>query len=260
MKTRIFLKVALVAGLALALQSQAGFTGRQALDESAKSYRMGSKISAEAFVVDQTQTRHTLLSIIKANANAKLNVLFIFGGGAMDRKDKLGGIWCPDSFEDLQILRFIDTKYEQESVQIIPVACAPVYSTQYYGFAERVLLDEPDDSDIFQEVAKKFIASTQEAFIAGYIPVQPYFDLRHRLLMNHDEEYKPGQGYGKVFDWQGCFRAAHETQKYGVPSIWLLDSDGVVLAGPFHGNQYQSEPYQIKYTILDIDRAIAEHL
>lgn len=225
-----------------------------------KAYRPGEAISAKAFVLDNEMTRHQLLPLCESRDDVLVNVLYIFGGGAMGRENKLGGIWCKDSFEDLQIMRFIHTKYEEMPVQIIPVACAPVYSTRFYGFAARVFLDEPDDSEKFKAAAKAFIDSTQASFEAGFIPVQPYFDVRDRLLLNPREDLKPGAGYGKIFDWQGRFRADDETQKYGVPSIWLLNEKGVVLDGPFHGNYYHSDPYEIKYTLVDIDRAIEKRL
>ncbi len=225
-----------------------------------KAYRPGEAISPEAFVLDQKMEHHKLRELCAAGDDVMVNVLYIFGGGAMGRENKLGGIWCKDSFEDLQIMRFIHTKYEEMPVQIIPVACAPVYSTRFYGFEARVFLDEPDDSEKFQAAAKAFIDSTQASFEAGFIPVRPYFDVRNRLMLNARADLRPGAGYGKIYDWQGRFRADDETQKYGVPSIWMLDAKGVVLDGPFHGNYYHSDPYEIKYTLVDIDKAIEKRL
>ncbi len=235
-------------------------TGWSAGADKTHAYKAGDRISGEAFVVDSELHRQTLMHLIEENAAAVVNVLYVFGGGALEKEDRLGGIWCPDSFEDLQILRFIHQKYEFAEVQVIPVACAPVYSSHYYGLDERVFLDETDDSEKFQAAARKFVESTNKAFADGYIPIQPFFDLRHRLLFNPSEEWAPGEGYGPVAKWQGKFRADGETQKYGVPTIWLLDSEGSVLEGPFSGNIYHSEPYEINYTITDIDAAIQKYL
>jgi len=223
-------------------------------------YKVGERIAPEAFVVDAEQRRQAIMDVILGNTTAVVNVLYIFGGGSLANKERLGGIWCPDSFEDLQILRYLQRKYEFAEVQIIPVACAPVYSSEYYGLEKRIFLDEPDDSEEFQAAAAQFIESTKNAVDAGYIPLPPYFDLRFRLLFNPSEKWAPAAGYGEIADWQGRFRAEDETQKYGVPTIWMLDSEGVVLERPFHGNVYHSEPYEINYTVIDIDRAVQKHL
>ncbi|MFQ5652543.1 MAG: hypothetical protein ACE5IY_21635 [bacterium] len=223
-------------------------------------YKPGDTISPDAFVVDRALNRKTIWSLCHDNDEAAVNMLYIFGGGALGRDDKLGGLWCGDSFEDLQIMRFVKDKYEFSGLQIIPVACAPVYSSQYYGLDERVFLDQPDDSDKFQRAARRFIESTEKLVEAGFIPVSPYYDLRLRLLFNTDEELKPGAGYGEIYAWQSKFRADDETQKYGVPTLWLLDSKGVILEKPFHGNVYHSDPFEINYTVVDVDRALQKYL
>ncbi|MFQ5676599.1 MAG: hypothetical protein ACE5G1_11925, partial [bacterium] len=81
---------------------------------------------------------------------------------------------------------------------------------------------------------------------------------RFRLLFNRRDDLQPGAGYGEVYDWQGKFRAPDETQKYGTPTIWLLDSKGTVLQQPFHGNIYQDQ--ELNYTVLEVDKAIQKHL
>ena len=226
-------------------------------EEKSFSYRIGDKISSEVFISDVEKNHHSLISIC-GESFPTLNVLYIFGGGALGREDKTGGIWCPDSFEDLYIMRYLKAKYEVEPVQIIPVACPPIYSTQYYGYDEGLLLSESDDSEKVVEAMAKFIQSTMDAFEAGIIPIKPYFDLRFRLMFNR--EYEPGEGYGEVFPWQGKFRSGIESQKYGVPTIWFLDAEGKILDGPFSGNIYHSDPYQINYTVKDIDEAILKYL
>jgi hypothetical protein len=65
-----------------------------------------------------------------------------------------------------------------------------------------------------------------------------------------------GDGYGSVYDWQGRFRASSDSQKYGTPTIWLLDRNGTVLAKPFYGNLYHERPFEIKYSDIDVDKAI----
>ncbi len=262
MKRRDFLKTS--AGLSSALLLRPSLeplfaaTGGSDSGE-VKAYQPGESISPAAFVLDKEMNQHTVLSLCQENTEAMVNVLYIFGGGAMG-KDKLGSIWCQDSFEDLQILRFIHMKYEDAPVQLIPVACAPVYSTQYYGHEKGIFLNEPDDSEKFKAAVEKFIESTQKSVDDGFIPVQPYLDVRLRLMFNRDEDLKPGAGYGKIYPWQGRFRADDETQKYGVPTIWLLNPDGMVLEKPFHGNYYRSDPWEINYTIVDVDQALQKYI
>ncbi len=265
MNRRNFIKTSIGAGATLALTPLQGFPQQQtkpALDpKRPRAYQKGAPISTDAFVVDQQLKRRTLMSICEEHSNeATLNMLYIFGGGALDRDDKLGGLWCGDSFEDLQIMRFVHSKYEASGLKIIPVACAPVYSSKYYGLEDRVFLDEPHDSIKFEEAATKFVESTVKLVDSGFIPVKSYFDLRLRLLFNSREDLKPGDGYGEIFEWQGKFRAEEETQKYGVPTIWLLDPEGRILEGPFRGNIYHSDPYEINYTVLDIDKTLQKYL
>ena len=264
MKRRDFVKASIGFSTTLLISRKVSETIAGVLavnDESNKfsAYKPGETISPDAFVIAQDLNQHLVLSLCR-NSGAVVNMLYIFGGGAIDNKDKLGGIWCSDSFEDLQIVRYINTKYEVEPVKIIPVACAPVYSSQYYGLEKSVFLDEPDSSDKYKDAVQKFIKSTNESVEAGYIPIQPYFDLRLRLLFNRDEDLKPGEGYGEIYPWQGKFRADEETQKYGVPTIWFLNSEGVVLEPPLRGNFYNSDPYEINYTIVDVDKILGKYL
>jgi len=262
MKRRAFLQTGLAmgAGLMSGVLPRAAFPVPFSRDEhGVRSYQPGDIISKDVFVLDSDLQRYPLLDLVRERDSARVIVLYLFGGGSM-RKQKMGGIWCRDSFEDLQIPRYLHLKYNNELVKLLPVAVAPVYSTQYYGLPERVFLDEPDDSELFRESAMEFIDSTEQAAFDGFIPMEPYFDVRNRLLFNRREDLAPGEGYGPVYPWQGKFRAEGERQKYGVPTIWLLNGEGEVLEPPFHGNLYHSDPYDIAYTILDIDAVIMKHL
>ncbi len=224
------------------------------------SLSVGETAPAAAFVSDKNLNRHTILELCARQPQAKVNLLYIYGGRVPKSEDRLGGIWCVDSFEDLHIPRFLHLKYQPEQLRIIPIACPPVYSSHNYGFEARVFLDEPDDSKKFQESAAAFIDLTEKLFVEGYVPVPSYYDLRLRLLFNRREDLRPGEGYGAVHEWQGTFRGSGESQRYGTPTIWLLDSRGKVLAQPFFGNLYHSDPYEIRYTIVDVDRAIQQNL
>lgn len=221
------------------------------------SYKPGEQISSAVFVLDKDLHKHKLSDIIR-ESGARVVMLYLYGGGAMNRPNKLGGIWCKDSFEDLYVLRFISSKYEEADVKIIPVACSPIYSTSNYDAPDRVFLDQADDSEAFKMAAQSFVESTEDVVFDGFVPEETYYDIRFRLLFNPRDDLLPGAGYGEVYDWQGKFRARNETQKYGTPTIWLLDSNGVVLQEPFHGNIYQDQ--ELNYTVLEVDKAIQRHL
>ncbi len=185
-------------------------------------------------------------------------MLYIYGGGAHRNRHRLGGIWCRDSFEDFYVLRYLHQKYDNSAVQIIPVAVPPVYASEFYGFERRVFLDEPADSEQFKESAVAFIESTEQAVVNEFIPVTTYYDIRNRLLFNQRNDLRPGEGYGKIYSWQGKFRSDQETQKYGTPTVWMLSPEGVVLEPPFWGNIYHGNPH-VRYTIPDIEQAIQKH-
>ena len=114
------------------------------------------------------------------------------------------------------------------------------------------------DSEAFKEAQEIFIDSTEDVVFDKIIPAETYYDVRLRLLFNRREDLKPGESYGTIHDWQGKFRAPGETQKYGTPTIWLLDADGVILEEAFHGNIYQDQ--ELSYTVLEVDKAIQKHL
>ncbi len=240
--------------------TQPAALGRLALEDKAPhAYAPGDRIAEAAFVQDRDLGSHVLRDLV-AETEAKVNVLYIYGGGAYKRKSQIGGIWCRDSFEDLYVLRFLHEKYHDSEVRLLPVACPPVYGSDYYGFRRRVFLDFADDAPAFTEAARAFVASTEEAVARGFVPVDTYYDFRNRLLFNRRADLRPGEAYGPIHAWQGRFRSDAETQKYGTPTLWLLDAQGRILEKPFHGNLYHAEPYEIRYTLVDVDRAIRKRL
>ena len=262
MKIRNFLKIGFILAIVSSLlvtQMLLNVYASPAQENSEySSYKPGDQISPDAFVLDKDLKPHKLLDLIK-DSGAQVTMLYIYGGGAMNKPDKIGGIWCPDSFEDSYVLRFIHEKYaENPDVKILSVASSPIYSTKHYDLLDRVLLDEPDDSEAFKEAQQIFIDSTEDVVFDKIIPAETYYDVRLRLLFNRREDLQPGEGYGTIHDWQGKFRAPGETQKYGTPTIWLLDSTGIVLEEAFHGNIYQDQ--ELRYTVLEVDKAIQKHL
>ncbi|MFQ5707341.1 MAG: hypothetical protein ACE5HO_07820 [bacterium] len=229
-------------------------------DANHAEFAVGDQIPPEVFVQDKSLQRLSLQDICQAKADASVILLFIYGGGFVHKPERIGGIWCVDSFEDLYIIRYIKNKYAQDPVDFIPVACPPLYSSHYYGLKKRIFLDEPEESQEFQDSADAFVQKTEEVITNKFLPMPTYYDLRFRLLFNRSEEWRPGEGYGEIYDWQGKFRANEETQKYGTPTLWLINSEGVILEKPFWGNLYHSEPFEIRYTVKDVDKAVARNL
>jgi hypothetical protein len=197
-----------------------------------------------------------LLALFRAQPGT-VNVLFVFGGGDMGRQLP-GRLWCPDSFEDTHILRTLHDKYRDKGVGFVAVAAAPVYHSQVLGAPARVFLDEPDSSDAFRTARKAFIDSTLAARQLGILPFEPHFDLRFALMLAGGDKPQPAAGWGPRAPWHGGFRAADESQYYGVPQFWLLDDEGRVLAPPFRGNVYHPHggEMRIRYTVGDVDAAL----
>jgi hypothetical protein len=220
----------------------------------------GGLIPREVFVSDQHGSQVSLRSLLESQPGS-INVVFIFGGGDMGA-NMPGRLWCQDSFEDTHILRTLMGKYQGKSVGFVAIASAPVYHSGALGAKNRVFLDAAEGSDDFNEARAAFIASTQAAKDAGILPLQPYFDVRLRLMLNPDGKMQPGAGYGERQPWFGAFRAAGETQFYGVPSFWLVADDGTVLAAPFRGNVYHPHGAElhINYTFADVDAQLAKLL
>jgi hypothetical protein len=231
-----------------------------AIAQSLAPFAQGSVIPPEVFVSDQQGSQVSLRSLLETQPG-NINVVFIFGGGDMGSRMP-GRLWCQDSFEDTHILRTLVGKYEGKPVGFVAIASAPVYHSGTLGAKNRVFLDAAESSDDFKQAREAFIASTQAAKDGGILPIQPYFDLRLRLMLNPGSKIPPGAGYGDRQSWVGAFRATDETQFYGVPSFWLVADDGTVLAPPFRGNVYHPHgaPVHINYKFPDVDAQVARLL
>lgn len=223
-------------------------------------YGKDSVISADVFVTDRNGSNIGLHDLLAQHPD-ELTVLFIFGGGDLGT-GQTGDLWCPDSFEDTSILRTLVGKYQDNGVNFVAVASAPVYHSQVLGFPARVFHDAESGSTEFGAARDAFVQSTLAAHDSGILPIEPYFDLRLNLMLNRTEALLPGAGFGAVQDWHGAFRAADETQFYGVPSFWVLASDGTVLAEPLRGNIYHPHggDVRINYTFNDVDALLQQLL
>lgn len=231
-----------------------------AIAQSPLRFTQGSVIPREVFVDDGQGGQASLRGLLEAQPGT-ISVVFVFGGGDMGAKLP-GSLWCADSFEDSHILRTLMGKYQGKPVGFVAIASAPVYHSVALGAKSRVFLDAAVDSGDFQQARTAFIDSTLAAKAAGILPLQPYFDLRLRLMLNREGKVQPGAGYGAMQPWFGAFRAAGETQFYGVPSYWIIADDGTVLAEPFRGNVYHPHGAEvsIRYTFADVDAALSRLL
>jgi hypothetical protein len=221
-------------------------------------YEKGSVLSEDIFVTDSEHQPHSLTNLIDATPT----VLYIFGGGAMGDERPAGGIWCRDTFEDLYILRTVVDKYKDAAVKIIPVACPPVFHTHYLGSEKDVFTDFSEESDEFISARQAFIDSTQKAVRSGVIPLQPYYDVRMKLMINKKQQSPFTENYGRQEPWLANFRAADEQQTYGVPNLWLLNNKAEVITEPFRGNIYHPHggAISINYTLVDVLNAIDKAL
>ena len=231
--------------------------GAAAVAAPVEHFREGSVVSAAVAVEDEQGGKVSLLSLFAAQPG-NINVLFIFGGGDLG-SNMPGHLWCQDSFEDTHILRTLHGKYKDRNVGFVAVASAPVYHSKVLGAKDRVFLDAADGSADFRGARQAFVDSTLAARKDGILPFAPNFDARFALMLSPSERMRPGPGYGAIGEWYGAFRAADETQFYGVPSFWLVDDSGKILAEPFRGNVYHphgNPEVRIRYTYADVDRAL----
>jgi hypothetical protein len=193
----------------------------------------------------------------QVHESTKIVYLVILGGApSRKRADKRGPLWCGDSIDDLGIHRTVYYNYADKGVTFVPVATPPVYSGDRYGYPTDVFLVEPESAKAYQSAVSEFIYKTEKLKTDGTIPFDPvFYDPRFRLLDNANEhEHVPA--YGTVYPWQGRFKWHEDEQRYGTPTIWLLDGDLKVLREPFWGNVYEGVPVQIHYTVRDVVKAL----
>lgn len=227
--------------------------------QQALHYGRGSRVDPAVHVADAQGRQYSLLSLL--GEQAAVNVLFLFGGGDMGR-EMPGRLWCQDSFEDSHILRVLIDKYKDRPVHFISVAVPPAHHTRFLGYPDRVFLTAAQDSDAFLQARQALVDSTQASHESGILPQVPYYDFRFRLLHQRPQAGTEDSEAIARAPWEGAFRAADESQFYGVPNFWLLGRDGEVLTAPFRGNIYHphgGEP-KISYTYNDVDQAIARLL
>ncbi len=221
-------------------------------------YRPGNEVDPSVFFLDPKGRLVTLGD--QVDESTKVLYLLIFGGAYAKKKpDERGRLWCGDSSDDMAVHRTVYFNYAGEGVTFVPVAAPPVYSTGY-GFKEDVFLTEPESSAAYQNSLAEFIEKTEVLKKDGTLPFDSiFYDPRFRLLDNSNEhEHVPA--YGSIYPWQGRFKWSEDEQRYGTPTIWLLDGRLRVIRTPFWGNVYEGVPVQINYTVRDVIRALDEAL
>jgi len=233
-----------------------------ALANEQQHYAEGSLISNQITLFDKQQTPQNLSQLL-AKIDKPVNLLYLFGGGGMGHAstDKTGGIWCPDSYADLDILHSLAERYG-ERIGILPIAIPPVFDTRSFGVKKGGMIEREIDDSAYQQAVNAFVNSTQAAFELGTIPLQPLLDLHFNLLISEQTQAMRNNKSNAKQDWHGAFRAPEETQSYGVPNIWLVNSHGKVLSEPFRGNIYHAHgsDIAIRYTLQDVIAAIERNL
>ncbi|MFQ5630886.1 MAG: hypothetical protein ACE5I1_19115, partial [bacterium] len=166
-----------------------------------------------------------------------------------------------DSFNDMPISTFNYRKYTSMGVKFIPIVCPPVYHERRFGYQNGVFLKSPATENDYRYAFQKFVEATQELQKSKIIPFEKvYYDPRFRLMFNFDEMKETSQYVEKTVLWLGKFKPCGDTQRYSTPTIWLLSPAGEVLHEPFFGNRYAEYRLQIKFTVREVDAAIAELL
>ena len=222
---------------------------------TSRSYQVGDQVIGNTTVFTRDLEKRTLSEIVEPES--KVLVLILFGAGAARAPDYhplRGGIWCPDSFDDLPLQRALMRHFEKSPVQFVAVATPPAYS-DIFGFTKDVFISRSDDDPEFISQVKAFIELTEKTRETDVLPFdEVYYDPKFRLA--YDPKRRMGKDYGPIFDWQGKFRWHNDPRKYTTPSIWLLDGDLKLLREPFVGNNYNDDPPQILYGFRDVMESI----
>ena len=228
----------------------------QVAGESPHALTVGDTIDNRTYITDLNGDPHSLNSLLGKD-HAKINLIYFVGGGDMG-SEKLGRLWCPDSAQDSYIIRSLYRKYAGNGLSFIIIAVTPGYHPQgTFKVSARALMNESRDSVAYKSAEQAFVASTRAAYEAGTFPVEPYLDINNRFMLNPDPSLAPGENYGPGYSWQGAFRDPAETQRYGVPSLWLLNNQGQVIAPPLSGNRYFHDgDFSINYTLTDVGALI----
>ena len=230
-----------------------------AADQPQPCYQVGDLIDAEVSLCDMAGEKKRLLDL--KSADTKLIYLLLFGGPSVNPASSYGGLWCVDSFNDMPVSNYIHLKYKKQGVEVIAVACPPVYSEEEYGYAAGTFLALPETTQAWQDEFNRFVQAAYDLQGNHVIPFERvHFDPKFRLLFNR-KKHADGTAYSdSVLSWMGKFKPATDQQSYSVPVIWLLSPEGKVLHKPFVGNRYGTSTQRISYTAREVEAAVQEVL
>lgn len=230
-----------------------------AQDKPQSCYQVGDTISPEIFVQDMTGERKRLLDL--KSTEAKLIYLLLFGGPSVNPASSYGGLWCVDSFNDMAVSNYIYLKYKKQGVEVIAVACPPVYGEDEYGYAAGTFLPQPESAQTWKDEFGRFVQAAYDLQGNHVIPFEKvYFDPKFRLAFNHKKHANGAAFSENILPWMGKFKPGTDQQSYSVPMIWLLSPEGKVLHEPFVGNRYGTSTQRINYTVRDVEAAVQKLL
>jgi hypothetical protein len=194
--------------------------------------------------------------------DAKGFVLCLLGGAEATDRARRGGFWCEDTYAEMSMLRHLMLVYEPLGIRFLAVMCPPVYHEERFGYEAGAFLERGSGDPIHERNRRLFVEKTLRLVDRDVLPFsRVYFDPRFRLLAEPDSATPPPTDAGSPPPWQGRFKWYEDTQTYGTPTLWILDSDLTVFGVPFFMNVYESEGRAIRYTVRDVaarlDRLLA---
>ncbi len=228
-------------------------------DKSQPCYQAGEVIAPEIFVYDMAGEKKRVLEL--KSADTKLIYLLLFGGPSVNPADSYGGLWCADSFNDMAVSNYIYLKYKKQGVEVIAVACPPVYDEEEYGYTAETFLPQAETAQVWQDELGRFVQACYDLQANHVIPFEKiYYDPKFRLLFNHKKRANGIAFSDSVLPWMGKFKPGTDSQSYSVPVIWLLSPEGKVLHEPFVGNRYGASTQKINYTVREVEAAVQKIL
>ncbi|HRV08251.1 MAG TPA: hypothetical protein P5568_07250 [Acidobacteriota bacterium] len=205
------------------------------------SYEPGERIDAHTVVWDSTLTPVLLEDVLRSGPS--VTVVVLFGGATLEKPPGMfrGPLWCQDSFDDLAIQRALVNSFPPERVRFLGIAAPPVFTPARYGFPEDLLKGGSPPPGPVRDALKAFAEATEDLRKTGLLPYHElYYDPQLSLL------YRPPEDLGAA-QWWGRWKWKEDDRRYGLPTMWVVDSQGFILTSPLWGNDYGSRPPHIRY-------------
>ncbi len=228
------------------------------LGNEASSYQVGDQLLPETLVWDSSL--HPLRLTDLLSPEARVVVVIIFGGAAkrLDPTEPYrGGLWCQDSYQDLRLQKALIRSFRDRPVQFLAIAVPPVFGSATHGYRDGGFLSDSESSDYLAE-ANAFIRATRQALRRGVLPfAKLYFDPRFELGR---KPHLTSTASHPVATWKGKLKWHLDGRKYGLPTLWLLNSAGQILREPFYGNDYGETPPKLEYDFDQIKASVEAYL